>query len=153
MRAKAQTGRGSAHRQACVQTQRHRVAAFGESRRVCGSTGRWSVVRRIPWTSQPQLRISGRPVGVPGPRPYRQAGERSLRTKGLRLDADNQAREKGSWLTTMGSPCLEIKQRKRWSLLACVAKSVSRVSSSTISRAGAGRRGVGSRAQWMAQGA
>jgi len=39
-------------------------------------------------------------------RPYRQAYEKSLETMGLRLDADNQAREMESWLRTMGSACV-----------------------------------------------
>ena len=75
---------------------------FGVSGNVCGSTSRWSMVRRIPWTSQHQLRISGRPVGIPGPQPHRQVGERAVRTKGLGLDAGNQ-------VGVMVSPCLGIK--------------------------------------------
>ena len=41
--------------------------------------------------------------------------------KGLFLDADSQAEEMGSWLTTMGYPCPQIKQwemdsrgRRQW---------------------------------------
>lgn len=75
--------------------------------------------------------------------------------KGLCLDADSQAEEMESWLTTMGYPCPQIKQWKRITEVAVSGENLGvAVVEYDVESAGGQRQGsVGSRTQWMAQGA
>ena len=72
-----------------------------------------------------------------------------MKTKGLRLDADSQAMEMGSWLTTMGYPCAQIKQWKRVTDVAVSGKDLSvAVVEYDVESVGGQRQGsVGSRTQ------